>query len=125
MLEPGEQQQLTDIAKSLATLSTLPAAIEKMDGKVDGLKQDFNDFKQKEAAVNATQDADIESLDECVEEAKKDAKQARADVKESVGKVYKSLDEHKESHLGFALKVIAGSATLVSVVLGAAKYLSH
>ena len=75
--------------------------------KVDGLRKDFSDFKVQEAATNATQTADIETL------------------KKGVSGAFREINTHKESHSGFALRLLLGVAAIVGVIMSAAGFLTY
>ncbi len=94
---PGVKQLMTQIIEGQSNLCV----------KVDGLRKDFSDFKVQEAATNATQSADIETL------------------KKGVSGAFREINTHKESHSGFALRLLLGVAAIVGVIMSAAGFLTY
>ena len=94
---PGVRQLMEQVLVGQTTLC----------GKVDGLRKDFSDFKVQEAATNATQTADIETL------------------KKGVSGAFREINTHKESHSGFALRLLLGVAAIVGVIMSAAGFLTY
>ena len=94
---PGVKQMMTQILEGQSDLC----------GKVDGLREDFSDFKVEEAKKNATQDANITGL------------------QKGVSAAFSELNSHKESHTGFAVKLLVGVSAIVGIIMSAAGFLAY
>ena len=94
---PGVKQLMTQLLEGQSDLC----------GKVDGLRDDFSDFKVEEATKNATQDANI------------------AGLQKGVSGAFKEINTHKESHTGFAVKLLIGVSAMVGIIMSAAGFLAY
>ena len=74
---------------------------------IDGIRQDFSDFKIQEAAKNATQDEQIATLEDGVK---------------GVGGEIKT---HTEGHTTFVVKLLIGVSAMVGVIMSAAGFLAY
>lgn len=94
---PGVKQLMEQVLEGQSTLC----------GKVDGLQEDFSDFRVEEGKKNATQDADIETL------------------KKGVSGVFGEINTHIEGHTGFAVKLLIGVSAIVGIIMSAAGFLAY